>query len=63
MKELNDSVASINREKFEVYEELKRSGTTNMANLSVVQALTNLTRAEVMKIQRDYLELKEKYDQ
>lgn len=52
----------ISREKFRSYENLRKSGITNMYDLKRVMAITRLTRVEVLEIMSTYSILKEKYD-
>ena len=47
---------------FEEYEQVRKSGVTNMMDLSMVSALTGMTREEVMWIICHYSELKEKFE-
>jgi len=49
----------ITKEKFQRYEEVRKSGVTNMLNINYVCELSELTRDEVFEIMRDYSKLKE----
>jgi hypothetical protein len=45
------------REKFELYEQVRQSGVTNMFNTPLVCELTGLTKAECYYIMKNYSKL------
>lgn len=44
----------ITKEKFDAYEDVKKSGATNMFNIQVVEDLSELSRAEITEIMANY---------
>lgn len=52
----------ISKVQFELYEEVREGGRTNMYHLANVEALSGLDRETIKEIQRRYSELKEKYE-
>ena len=51
----------INKEEFEAYERVRKSGVTNMFAVSTVCNLSGLDRETVIAIMDNYSELAEKY--
>lgn len=51
----------MNKEKFESYVEIQKSGVTNMWFIDVVSELSGLDRDEVLDIIKNYGKYKEKY--
>ena len=51
----------ITKEKFESYENVRTSGTTNMFMVNNVCSLSGLEKAEVLFIMKNYKELSDKY--
>jgi len=51
----------ITKEKFEAYEEVRKSGVTNMYNVFLVCELSGLLRMEVQEIMRNYKNYELKY--
>ena len=52
----------INKEDFEVYVRVQKSGVTNMFAVAQVEAISGLTRDQIMTIMQDYRELENKYN-
>ena len=52
----------INKEDFEVYVRIQKSGITNMLAVAQVEAISGLTRDQIMTIMQDYRELENKYN-
>jgi len=46
---------------FRLYEEIRKSGLTNMFNLKQVELLSGLKREKIIEIQKNYAELVKKY--
>ena len=46
---------------FARYEEVRKSGRTNMFDMKTVEALSGLTRKEIIFVQKNYKLLREKY--
>ena len=44
------------------YEDVRKSGVTNMFDVRNVTALTGLSKEQIMYIMQNYIELKDKYD-
>lgn len=51
----------ITKEEFLAYEDVRRSGVTNMFDLVAVSRLTGLDRKKVIEIHRNYSSLKAEY--
>ena len=53
----------INKEDFDVYEKVRKSGITNMWDVTKVVALTDnqLTKEKCMKIMKEYSKLKKRF--
>lgn len=51
----------ISKEEFEKYEMVRKSGVTNMWNVSKVRAFSGLSYDQIKFIMRNYSELKEKH--
>lgn len=51
----------ITREEFEAYEDVRKSGVTNMFRISVVEDLSGLEREQITYIMQHYSELNERY--
>lgn len=49
------------KEKFELYEEVRTSGVTNMFNTKMVSRLSGLDRTEILEVMKRYDELSKKY--
>ena len=52
---------SMSKMQFELYEQVRQGGQTNMFHLANVEALSGLDRKTIKEIQRKYSDLKEKY--
>lgn len=52
----------ISKIQFELYEEVRQSGRTNILHIVNVEALSGLNKETIKEIQRRYSELKEKYE-
>lgn len=53
----------ITKEQFEVYNQVKESGTTNMFAVNTVSVLSGLKKDEVFEIMKTYKELNKKYSE
>ncbi len=53
-KPSNEKSIQIEKEHFEVYEKVRKSGVTNMYHLLNVVRLTGLTRTQIIEIMKDY---------
>lgn len=51
----------ISKAQYEAYEAVRLSGVTNMFAVDTVAELSGLTREEVLEVQKQYTELKEKF--
>jgi len=51
----------ITKDQFEAYEDVRKSGVTNMFAWKVVADLTGLTKDQIADIMKNYSEYKEKY--
>lgn len=51
----------ISKEQFLAYEDVRQSGVTNMFNVTMVSALSGLTKDECFEIMKNYGKLKEEY--
>ena len=51
----------ITKSQFMSYERVRKSGATNMFNLTVVQSLSNLTKEQILEIMENFDELRSKY--
>ena len=52
----------ITKEKIQAYEDVRKSGVTNMFAVTTVMAMTDLTREEVLDIMEHYAEYIKKYN-
>lgn len=52
----------INKDDFEAYVRVQKSGVTNMFAVAQVEALSGLTREQIITIMQDYRELENKYN-
>ena len=53
----------ITQEQFKSYEDVRKSGVTNMFDVKIVGELSGLEKEEIMVIMKNYGQLKEKYDE
>lgn len=51
----------ITEEEFQAYDDIRRSGVTNMMAIENVQRLTGLSREKILAIMKQYGELRKKY--
>jgi hypothetical protein len=51
----------INKEKFRMFENVRKSGITNMFDLKVVKELTGLSKDEIVNIMKNYSKYKKKF--
>lgn len=51
----------ITKEKFWDYEDVRRSGVTNMFHITYVSELSGLTKDEIREIQKNYAKYKKEY--
>lgn len=51
----------ISKDDFELYEDIRQEGITNMMDVSAVCSLSGLTREKVFKIMNNYEELRDKF--
>ena len=56
-------MTEITKEQFEAYVDVQESGVTNMFDVRTVSDLSGLDKEQIMKIMKNYSELKEKYDE
>ena len=56
-------MTEITKEQFEAYVNVQMSGVTNMFDVQMVSGLTGLNKKQIMKIMKNYNELKDKYDE
>ena len=56
-------MTEITQEQFEAYVDVQESGVTNMFDVRTVSDLSGLDKEQIMKIMKNYGELKEKYDE
>ncbi len=52
---------NITKEQFQAYEDVRQSGVTNMFDVRAVQALSGLTKPEILEIMHKYSELCKQY--
>lgn len=50
------------KEKYVAYENVRRSGITNMFNISFVSELSGLSKEDVIYVMNHYSELREQYE-
>jgi hypothetical protein len=51
----------INKEKFRMFENVRKSGITNMFDLKVVKELTGLSKDEIVNIIKNYSKYNKKF--
>lgn len=51
----------ITKEEFLTYEEVRKSGKTNMILVNIVESLSGLSREKIFEIMKSYSSLREKY--
>lgn len=51
----------MNKEKFQAYESVRKSGATNMFNVELVGSLTELTKSEIFDIMKNYGKYKKEF--
>ena len=56
-------MTEITKEQFEAYVDVQMSGVTNMFDVKTVSQLSGLDKEQIMKIMKNYGELKDKYDE
>jgi len=54
-------ILDITREQFEAYEEVRKSGETNMFDIQKVKKLSSLSQDTILDIMDNYSELVEKF--
>jgi hypothetical protein len=52
----------ITKQKFNQYEAVRQSGVTNMFDLKTVEALSGLTKEEIIEIMKNYPQLQEQFN-
>ena len=58
---MNDDVNAISREEFLAYEDIRRSGVTNMWDVTYVSEVTGIPHDKVLIMMAHYGELAKKY--
>lgn len=54
-------MTEITREQFSAYVKVQYSGVTNMFAIDVVEALSGLSKEQILSIMKNYEELKKRY--